>query len=122
MLSYIRTQEEAADRAAVTYLNATGQSGRGLIETFSAILAAAALSDANGRSLSAVASDRAEPYLAVRDARAGVSPHFNKKDSPELQFRHDMVRAKLAGYFDRPEAVARRYPQSNTRCPRNMRA
>lgn len=116
MLSYIRTQEEAADRAAITYLNATGQSGKGLIETFSRF-----------SQQQLFLSQQVDPYLlshptatnriAQLETLAQASPHYTKKDSPELQFRHDMVRAKLAGYFDRPEAVMRRYPQSNNSLP-----
>jgi predicted Zn-dependent protease len=116
MLSYIRTQEEAADRAAITYLNATGQSARGLLETFSRF-----------SQQQLFLTQTVDPYLlshptaqnriAQLETLAQSSPHFNKKDPPELQFRHDMVRAKLAGYFDRPEAVARRYPQSNNSLP-----
>ncbi|HSG94345.1 MAG TPA: M48 family metalloprotease, partial [Afifellaceae bacterium] len=34
LLSYRRTQETAADSAALAYLNATGQSSRGMLETF----------------------------------------------------------------------------------------
>jgi predicted Zn-dependent protease len=34
LLSYVRQQEEAADRAAVNFLNSTGQSTKGMLETF----------------------------------------------------------------------------------------
>ena len=34
MLSYMRAQEEAADRAGVKFLNATQQSAKGMYETF----------------------------------------------------------------------------------------
>src|SRR5690606_1655090 len=34
LLGYVRQQEESADRAAVNFLNATGQSTRGMLETF----------------------------------------------------------------------------------------
>ena len=33
------------------------------------------------------------------------SPYFNAKDPPALQLRHDMMRAKLAGYLERPQVV-----------------
>lgn len=116
LLSYVRTQEEAADRAAITYLNATGQSGRGMLETFSRF-----------SQQQLFLTQQVDPYLlshptaqnriALLESLVQKSPHFNKKDPPELQFRHDMVRAKMAGYFDRPEAVFRRYPASNNSLP-----
>jgi predicted Zn-dependent protease len=48
---------------------------------------------------------------------ARTSPYFDKKDPPQLQFRHDMMRAKLSGFTDRPDQVFRRYPPSNNGLP-----
>ena len=45
------------------------------------------------------------------------TPFWNKKDPPELQFRHDMMRAKLYGFTERPDTVMRRYPPSDTSMP-----
>jgi predicted Zn-dependent protease len=45
---------------------------------------------------------------------ARSNPYWDKKDPPELQQRHDMVRAKLFGYLDQPDTLMRRYPLSNT--------
>lgn len=116
LLSYQRGQEEAADRAAVGYLNATGQSSRGMIETF-----------ARFQQQQLFITQQVDPYLlshptaanriAQLETLARNSPHYNKKDSPELQFRHDMMRAKIAGYFERPDALARRYSPSNNSLP-----
>jgi predicted Zn-dependent protease len=43
--------------------------------------------------------------------------YWDKKDPPELQFRHDMMRAKLFGFMDPPNQVLRRYPPSDTSLP-----
>ena len=48
---------------------------------------------------------------------AKQSPHFAKKDSPALQARHDLMRAKLFGFAERPETVGRRYPLRDTSAP-----
>lgn len=116
LLSYVRGQEEAADRAAVTYLNATGQSARGMIETFGRF-----------QQQQLFLTQQVDPYLlshptatnriAQLETLAQASPHYNKKDSPELQFRHDMMRAKIAGFFEKPESLARRYAPSNNSLP-----
>ena len=45
------------------------------------------------------------------------TPYWDKKDPPELQFRHDMMRAKLYGFTERPDVVLRRYPPSDTSMP-----
>jgi predicted Zn-dependent protease len=34
-----------------------------------------------------------------------------------LQQRHDLMRAKLAGFLDRPDTIARRYPSTDTSLP-----
>ncbi|MBM3530439.1 MAG: M48 family metallopeptidase [Alphaproteobacteria bacterium] len=116
LLSYIRSQEEQADRAAVKFLNDTGQSPKGMYETFKR-LADQVLFVAHN----------ADPYLSTHPlpaervsslgALARTSPHWDKKDSPELQLRHDMMRAKLIGFLDRGDTVARRYPFSDNSLP-----
>jgi predicted Zn-dependent protease len=116
LLSYVRGQEEAADRAAVTFLNATGQSSRGMIETFNRF-AQQQLFIAQQVDPYLLSHPTATNRIAQLETLAQASPHYNKKDSPELQFRHDMVRAKIAGYFERPDALARRYSPSNNSLP-----
>src|SRR5690606_3822958 len=44
VLSYQRTEETAADRAAITYLERTGQSARGMLTTFERFASSMALS------------------------------------------------------------------------------
>jgi len=109
LLSYQRAQEEQADRAGVKFLNATHQSPKGMRDTFKRmsdeILFAARNADPYMQS---------HPMPAERvnalDGLARGSPYWDKKDSPELQIRHDLVRAKLYGFLERGDAVARRYP------------
>jgi predicted Zn-dependent protease len=48
---------------------------------------------------------------------ARSSPYWDKKDTPALQARHDLMRAKLFGFMDKPDAVARRYPLGDTSLP-----
>ena len=48
--------------------------------------------------------------VAALEELAKASPYWDTKDSPELQLRHDLMRAKLSGFLDRPDTVARRYP------------
>jgi predicted Zn-dependent protease len=69
----------------------------------------------------------ADPYLqshpmpaermAALEEVVKTSPYWDKKDPPELQLRHDMMRAKLYGFMDRPDSVYRRYPLSDTSLP-----
>lgn len=116
LLSYQRSEEQAADRAAVKYLDATKQSARGMIETFERF-----------QNDQLFISQRIDPYLlshpmareriAALSDLAKASPNYATKDSPQLQLRHDMMRAKLVGFTERPDAVARRYPLSDGSLP-----
>jgi predicted Zn-dependent protease len=113
LLAYVRTQEDQADRAAVKFLNATHQSAKGMSDTFKRFA-----------DQSLFLSRGADPYLQshpmpterVANLRelAKTNPYWDKKDSATLQQRHDLMRAKLYGFIDRPDTVLRRYPMQDT--------
>ncbi len=50
-------------------------------------------------------------------AAAEKSAHFGKVDTPEVQLRHDLMRAKLRGYIDKPQIVFNTYPSSDQTLP-----
>jgi len=116
LISYVRQQEENADRAGVKFLTATGQSAKGMYETFRRF---------SNEGL--FAARDADPYLqshpmpaervAALEELARSSPYWDKKDDPALQLRHDMVRAKVSAFMERPDTVYRRYPPSNDSLP-----
>lgn len=116
LLGYQRTQEEAADRAAVSYLNKTGQSAKGMLTTFQRFANQVAFSK---RYIDPYAQTHPMPMDRIENLQtlAKQSPYFDKLDPPALQARHDMMRAKLFGFIDTPEAVGRRYPPSDTSLP-----
>jgi len=109
LFAYLRAQEDQADRAGVKFLTASGQSAKGMYETFKRLADQMLYQTAY-----------LNPYLqshplpservAALEGMAKASPYWNTKDSPALQARHDLMRAKLFGFLERPEAVARRYP------------
>jgi predicted Zn-dependent protease len=116
LLSYQRQQEESADRAGVKFLTESGQSAKGMYDTFKRFT-----------NDSLFAARGADPYLmshpmpvervAALEGLARASPYWDKKDDPALQFRHDMVRAKVAAFMERQDTVYRRYPLSNSSLP-----
>jgi predicted Zn-dependent protease len=116
LIAYIRTQEEQADRAGVKFLTATGQSPKGMYDTFKR-LADETLYQAR----------YIDPYLqthpmpvervAALEDLVKTSPYWDKKDSPELQLRHDLMRAKLYGFMDRADISGNRYPISDQSLP-----
>jgi predicted Zn-dependent protease len=116
LLSYVRAQEEQADKAGVKFLTATGQSAKGMHETFRRF---ADQTMFTARGIDPYVQSHPMPTERVRalEEVARTSPHWDKKDPAELQHRHEMMRAKLAGFTDRPDTVARRYPSSDTSLP-----
>jgi predicted Zn-dependent protease len=116
MLSYQRSQEEAADRGAVRFLNATGQSAKGMYDTFNRF-AERTMFFSQGADPYQQSHPMARERMEALAQLGQSSPHWNKKDPPELQLRHDLMRAKIVGFMERPDAVARRYPASDTSLP-----
>ncbi|MGH6789390.1 MAG: M48 family metalloprotease [Pseudolabrys sp.] len=113
LLAYVRTQEDQADHAGVKFLNASGQSPKGMYELFKR------LGDEqlfNSRYINPYFQTHPMPAerVASLEQIAKASPYWDKKDSPELQLRHDLMRAKLSGFLEARDTVFRRYPPSNT--------
>lgn len=108
LLAYQRSEEQAADRAAVRYLASAGMSAKGMLTVFRRFAE-------NSAFLSRVI----DPYtishpmpserIAQLETLAKQSPNFDKPDPPALQARHDLMRAKLMGFVEREAGVARRY-------------
>lgn len=106
LLGYQRSEEAAADQSAIQYLEATGQSGKGMLITFERFQSALALS-----------GTKVDPYrlshptprdrIANLETLVKASPHYGNTDSEALQQRHDMMRAKIAVYTQGQAAASR---------------
>jgi len=116
LLAYVRTQEDQADHAGVKFLNATGQSPKGMVELFTRLTNESLF---NSRHIDPYLQSHPMPAerVAALSAIAKASPNWDRKDSPELQLRHDMMRAKLSGFMDRSDTIARRYPLGDRSLP-----
>jgi predicted Zn-dependent protease len=119
MGSFVRhtqTQESSADQAAVTYLDATGQSGAGLISFFEREFRP-----------NEFMTRRLPPYLmthpftsdrvqALRQ-RVEASPYYNTPPSAETTLEFDMMKAKLIGFLSPVTETRSLYPRSDTSLP-----
>lgn len=113
-LSYSRIQEATADQAAVTYLEATETSGRGLMEFFDKL-----------RDQELLAHIRQDPYVRTHPVsgdrllrlttRITNSRYYDKPTAPEDVYWFRRVKAKLDGYVNDPYLTFRDYPVSDTR-------
>ncbi|MES2198493.1 MAG: M48 family metalloprotease [Pseudomonadota bacterium] len=116
LLSYVRQQEENADRAGVKFLTATGQSAKGMYETFKRFTNES-LFAARGADPYVMSHPMPAQRVEALEGLARSSPYWDKKDDPALQLRHDMVRAKISAFMERQDTVYRRYPLSNDSLP-----
>jgi predicted Zn-dependent protease len=116
LLAYQRTEEQAADRAAVRFLDATHQSSRGLLTTLERFS-----NDALFQSSQLDPYLQSHPLPAERISNlqqlAKASPYYEIQDSPAQQARHDLMRAKLTGFLGEMAEIARRYPARDVSLP-----
>ncbi len=116
LLQYSRTQESAADQAGLTFLERTGQSGRGL-ESFLEVI---------GGQESLLAS-RQDPYMrthpvtseriAALRTRIQQSKSRDAVDLPEYVKRLKLIQAKLYGFMEPLGSVMQKYPETDTSIP-----
>ena len=105
-LSYKRSEEAAADRAAVRFLNATRQTPIGLQTTFRRFQQAQqfATSVPNPYLLS---HPLPRERLAAIEMLVEESPYRDVRPSAELRRRHDLARAKVAAYLGGADTAER---------------
>ena len=113
---HTQVQESAADQAALSYLQASGQSGEGLLDFF----------NRNMRPYEFM-TRRAPPYMMthpyssdrVEALRQAIeqSPSAHAQDTPENIRRFEMMQAKLIGFIRNQGQTMARYPMSDTSAP-----
>lgn len=111
-LSYSRTQESAADQAALQYLTASGQSGHGLISFFEYLGDQEALLTTNQDPYVRSHPLTQERIVRLREA-AQASPYWNKPATPEQMAMLTRMKAKLHGFLSHPQRVLRLYPEGD---------
>ncbi len=115
-LSYSRTQESAADQAAIDLMERAGWSPRGLM-TFMEVLDQEEL----------MMGLRGNPYMRSHplgyeriqavEHMVRNSPVVDKPYPPELVHAHEMIKAKLFGFTKPPAETFREFPVSDNSDP-----
>ncbi len=113
LLRYSQTQESAADAAALRYLDATGQSARGLSEFFRMLQR-----DTRNQGV------REHPYLSshpltsdrvsVIENHLALSRLANVEPPRQQVIDHHIMRAKLIGFMQPLDDVLRIFPENDT--------
>jgi predicted Zn-dependent protease len=113
---HTQVQESAADQAALSYLEASGQSGQGLLDFF----------NENMRPYEFMMR-RAPPYMLthpyssdrVEALRQGIeqSSNVTARDTADNVRRFQMMQAKLIGFIRNQGQTMARYPATDTSAP-----
>ncbi len=116
LLKYTRGQEAAADQAALSYLDRTRQSAKGL-EDFIRILS----------KHEAIYVGRGDPYMRTHPLTLNRIEHISNHvansrwsdvpESPQDILAHARMRAKLLAFLEPLERTLKEYPESDTSLP-----
>ncbi len=107
--SFSRVQEATADQIALKELDATHQSGEGMLDVFRRFAAEDAMS-AYHIDPYAVDHPMDQDRVANLENLVDASPYKDVKDSPAATHAFLMIQAKLAGYILPVQEVFNRYP------------
>lgn len=116
ILGYSRVQESAADQAALTYLEKSGQSGQGLVDFFNNFRYQEVFSDAKKYPFfrdHPLSDERIEALTT----RATQQPHFRAVDTPEALAEHAIMKAKLEAFLNPPQQTFVEYPEADHSYP-----
>ena len=107
-MGYSREQEARADQAAITYLEKSGQSAKGLVDFFDEFRYQEIFEEARRYKWfddHPLAADRIE----LLRKRAMEQPHWGAVDSPELVSEHEIMKAKLVGFTEPAQTAFFKY-------------
>ncbi len=111
-MGYSREQEARADQAAITYLEKSGQSAKGLVDFFDEFRYQEIFEEARRYKWfddHPLAADRIE----LLRKRAMEQPHWAAVDSPELVAEHEIMKAKLVGFTEPPQTAFFKYTDAD---------
>lgn len=114
--SFTRSQEGSADQAALTFLDATDQSARGLLQ-FMGILENQELLISNNQDPYVRTHPLSADRIQAIEAHIARSDNSNNQPSPEMELAFQRAKAKLTGYFDPPGITFRVYPETDQSIP-----
>lgn len=109
-LRYSRGQESSADQAGLSYLEATGNSGQGLIDFFRKLRNQQLISSYYDRAQYYSTHPMANDRMSILERKVKESPYYGVEDTEEEIQRLRMIQAKINGFMLDPQATMRKYP------------
>lgn len=116
LMSFSRVQEEAADDAALHYLDKLHWSARGMLALFDKLEQQEALTVAY-QDPYLIDHPLTEDRIAFVRHHVATSPYSNAPLPAGFESGFRMVRAKLDGFLDDPATVLRKYPAGDGSAP-----
>ncbi|HLF59025.1 MAG TPA: M48 family metalloprotease [Alphaproteobacteria bacterium] len=113
LLANSRAHEAAADQAAVTFLDRTGQSARGLAD-FLQLLVEREHGGVGRRDQFVLDHPLTPDRVEFVRNQAANSKYSDTPEPPEFQEMFERMQAKLMGFLRPAEDTFRRYPESDT--------
>ena len=113
LLKFSRSQENAADQAAVNYLIATNISPFGMLEFLKTLEKEESLI-IDRRSQYATTHPNTRDRINFVKNQIDLYPELSTRLDAQKRDRHDRIIAKLIGFLTRPEETFQKYPRSNT--------
>lgn len=115
-LEYSRTQESAADQAALSFLDQTGQSARGMAE-FLRTLAGQELLSASRRDPYLNTHPITQDRVSTVEAHVAGSPYRSRPATEQQLREHARMVAKLYAFTKPSSQTFRKYPASDSSVP-----
>ncbi|HZC13835.1 MAG TPA: M48 family metalloprotease, partial [Thermoleophilaceae bacterium] len=120
LLKFSRTQEQAADQAAVTYLRRAGVSAEGLLEFFKILETQNALVEIQSPFL--LTHPLTRERIAFMENQVATEPPGLARTPPGMEERYARMIAKLDGFLGEPQRVLRDYANRDGVAARYARA
>jgi predicted Zn-dependent protease len=110
--AYTRSEESSADQAGATFLEKAHESGKGILSFFNKLQ-----TDEYRLNVKQETYFRSHPLSSDRitqlEQRVEASPYYNAPTDPQLEYRFQRVKAKLAGFVNEPQRTFQLYPESD---------
>lgn len=113
MLQFTRTQEASADAAGLGFLDATGQSARGMYEMFDILQKDSVLTGLGNPNPFLQTHPLTQQRMAHIQQYMATSPYTNAPLNPQLEEEQRRIRAKILGFTTPLEQVLKAYPDSD---------
>lgn len=114
--TYTRVQESNADQLAVSYLEKSGQSGRGLGEFFEKFRYQEVLSEAR-RSQYFRSHPLSADRIAALERRVEQQVHKDVVDTEDSKLQLAMMQAKIHGFLETTARTYAKYPETDRSLP-----